>query len=81
MPAEKISVTVDEQLVQWARSAAKKRRTTLSAMVTEALELKKQHQARERYLAEALAAVPTKQLERRTAKAFKELFGDSDAAE
>jgi len=81
MPAEKISVTVDEQLVRWARSAAKKRRTTLSAMVTEALELKKQHHARERYLAAALATIPAKQLERRTAKTFKELFGDSDAAE
>ena len=81
MPAEKVSVTVDEQLIRWARSVAKKRRTTLSAMVTEALQLKKQHQARERYLADALAEMPAKELERRTAKAFKQLFGGSDAAE
>lgn len=81
MAAEKISVTVDEQLIRWARNAAKKRRTSLSTMVTEALELKRQHQAREQYLADALASVPAKELERRTAKAFKEIFGHSDAAE
>lgn len=38
MAAEKISVTVDEELMKWARSTAKKRRTTLSAVVAEALE-------------------------------------------
>jgi post-segregation antitoxin (ccd killing protein) len=81
MPAEKISVTVDDQLMKWARSAAKKRGMTLSAMVAEALELQKQHQARERYLTEALAGLSASEIDRRTAKAFQQIFGQSDAAE
>jgi hypothetical protein len=81
MTAEKISVTVDEKLMRWARSAAKKRRTTLSAVVAEALELQRQHQARERYLKEALAGMSGDEIERRTAEAYREIFGRSDAAE
>ncbi len=81
MPAEKISVTVDEQLMKWARAAAKKRRMTLSAMVAEALELRRQHEARERYLERALAGMSAAEIERRSAKAFKQIFGQSDAAE
>lgn len=81
MAAEKISVTVDEELMKWARGAAKKRRMTLSAVVAEALELQRQHQARERYLKEALAGVPADEVERLTAEAYREIFGRSDAAE
>ena len=81
MAAEKISVTVDEELMKWARSAAKKRRMTLSAVVAEALELQRQHQARERYLKEALADLSEDEIERRTAEAYREIFGQSDAAE
>jgi hypothetical protein len=79
--AEKISVTVDENLMKWARSAAKKRRMTLSAVVAEALELQRQHQARERFLKEALAGVAADEVERLTADAYREIFGRSDAAE
>lgn len=81
MAAEKISVTVDEQLMKWARSAAKKRRMTLSAMVAEALELRRQHEARERYLERVLAGFSGPEIERRSVRAFKQIFGHSDAAE
>lgn len=81
MAAEKISVTVDERLMKWARGAAKKRRTTLSAVVAEALELQRQHQARERYLKEALSGIAADEIARRTAEAYREIFGQSDAAE
>ena len=81
MAAEKISVTVDEKLMKWARGAAKKRRMTLSAVVAEALELQRQHQAREGYLKEALAGVAADEIERLTADAYREIFGRSDAAE
>jgi len=81
MPAEKVSVTVDEKLMKWARSAAKKRRMTLSAVVAEALELQRQHQARERFLKEALAGMPKREIQRRTAQAYREIFGRSEAAE
>ena len=81
MAAEKVSVTVDENLMKWARAAAKKRRTTLSALVAEALESQRQHQARERYLKEALAGLSPDEIESRTADAYREIFGRSDAAE
>jgi post-segregation antitoxin (ccd killing protein) len=81
MAAEKISVTVDEDLMKWARGAAKKRRMTLSAVVAEALELQRQHQARERYLKEALSDISEEEIERRTAEAYREIFGQSDAAQ
>lgn len=81
MAAEKISVTVDEDLMKWARSAAKKRRMTLSAVVAEALALQRQYQARERYLEKALAGLSSEEIERRSAEAFREIFGSSDAAE
>ena len=81
MAAEKISVTVDEDLMKWARGAAKRRRTTLSALVAKALELQKQHEARERYLERALAGIPPRELERRTAEAYRDIFGRADAAE
>ena len=81
MAAEKISVTVDEKLMRWARSAAKKRHTTLSAVVAEALELQRKRQARERFLAAALAGVPKGETERRTAQAYREIFGRPDVAE
>ena len=81
MTAEKISVTVDEALMKWARATAKKRRMTLSAVVAEALELQRQHQARERYLEKALAKVPPQEIVRRTAEAYREIFGRADAAE
>jgi hypothetical protein len=81
MAAEKVSVTVDEKLMAWARKIAKKRRMTLSAVVAEALELQRQHQARERFLEEALAGIPKAEVERRTAQAYREIFGRSAAAE
>ncbi|HEX7478646.1 MAG TPA: hypothetical protein VF331_12620 [Polyangiales bacterium] len=81
MAAEKISVTVDEDLMKWARGAAKKRRMTLSAVVAEALELQRQHQARERYLKEALSDISEEEIERRTAETYREIFGQSDAAQ
>ena len=81
MAAEKISVTVDEALMKWARATAKKRRMTLSAVVAEALELQRQHAARERYLEKALADVSPDEIERRTAEAYREIFGRSDAAQ
>jgi hypothetical protein len=81
MAAEKISVTVDEALMRWARATARKRRTTLSAVVAEALALQRQHQARERYLDEALSGMSAREIERRTSEAFREIFGHSDAAE
>ena len=81
MVAEKISVTVDEKLMRWARATAKKRRTTLSAVVAEALELQRQHQARERFLEVALAGISKDEIEHRTAEAYREIFGHSDAAE
>lgn len=81
MAAEKISVTVDEHLLKWARTAAKKRRIPLSTMVGEALELRRQHEARERYLSKALAELSPAEIERRSARAFKEIFGHEDAAE
>ena len=81
MAAEKISVTVDEDLMKWARGAAKKRRMTLSAVVAEALELQRQQQTRERYLKEALAGVAADEIERLTADAYREIFGRSDATE
>jgi hypothetical protein len=81
MAAEKVSVTVDEELMKWARSAAKKRRMTLSAVIAEALELQRQHQARERYLKEALAGLSENEIERKTAEAYREIFGQPDAAE
>lgn len=81
MAAEKISVTVDEELIGWARKVAAQRRTTLSAFVAGALELQRQHQARERYLKRALAGMAPAELERRTAEAYREIFGRPDAAE
>jgi hypothetical protein len=81
MAAEKISVTVDDELMKWARATAKTRRMTLSAVVAEALELQRQHQARERYLKRALAGIAPAEIERRTADAYREIFGRSDAAE
>ena len=81
MAAEKISVTVDEEIMRWARTAAKKRRMTLSAVVAEALELQRQHQARERYLKEALSGLSEDEIERRTAEAYREIFGRPAAAE
>jgi post-segregation antitoxin (ccd killing protein) len=80
MAAEKISVTVDEDLMKWARAAAKKRRMTLSAVVAESLELQRQHHARERYLKEALAGISASEIERRTAQAYREIFGRSATA-
>jgi len=81
MAAEKVSVTVDEALMEWARATARKRGMTLSAVVAEALDRQRQHQARERYLEEALANLSPDELERRTADAYHEIFGRSDAAE
>ncbi len=81
MAAEKISVTVDEDLMKWARSAARKRRMTLSAVVAEALALQRQHQARERYLEKALAGLSAEEIEARSAEALREIFGSSDATE
>lgn len=81
MAAEKISVTVDEDLMKWARGAAKKRKTTLSAVVAQALALQKQHEARERYLDKALAGLSEAEIEARSAEAFREIFGRTDAAE
>jgi hypothetical protein len=81
MAAEKISVTVDQKLMKWARAAAKSRRMTLSAIVAEALQLQRQHQARERYLEKALEGVPQSEIARRTAQAYREIFGRSEAAE
>ena len=81
MAAEKISVTVDADLMKWARSAAKKRRLTLSAMVAEALSMQRQHQAREQFLQEALSGIAPEQIERRTAEAYREIFGRSEATE
>jgi post-segregation antitoxin (ccd killing protein) len=75
MAAEKVSVTVDEDLMKWARSAAKKRRLTLSALVAEALLMQRQHQARERFLKEALSGIAPEEVERRTADAYREIFG------
>ena len=80
MAAEKISVTVDEELMQWARRSAKRRRMTLSAVVAEALQLQRQHQARERYLQEALARISPEEIEHRTAEAYREIFGRSESA-
>jgi hypothetical protein len=54
---------------------------TLSAVIAEALELQRQHHARERYLKEALAGLSERELERRTAEAYREIFGQPDAAE
>ena len=81
MAAEKISVTVDEDLMKWARTAAKRRKMTLSAVVAEALALQRQHQARERYLEKALAGLSQEEIEARSAEAFREIFRHSDAAE
>lgn len=78
MAAEKISVTVDEDLMKWARRTAKKRRMSLSAVVAEALELQRQHQARERYLRGALAGMSAEEIERRTAEAYREIFGSPE---
>lgn len=75
MAAEKISVTVDEHLMKWARGAAKKRRMTLSAVVAEALELQRQHQARERYLKAALSGIAADEVERRTGEALAKVRG------
>lgn len=81
MAAEKISVTVDADLMKWARSAAKKRRLTLSAVVAEALALQRQQQAREQFLKQALSGIAPQEIERRTADAYREIFGRSDTAE
>jgi hypothetical protein len=54
---------------------------TLSAVVAEALAMQRQYQAREQFLAEALSGVCADEIERRTAEAFREIFGRSDAAE
>jgi len=81
MAAEKISVTVDEELMRWARATSKRRRVSLSAVIAEALERQRQHHARELYLKEALARIPADELERRTAEAYREIFGQPDAAE
>jgi hypothetical protein len=81
MAAAKVSVTVDEEPMEWARSAAKKRRMTLSAVIAEALAFQREHQARERYLKEALAGLSGHEIERRTAEAYREIFGQPNAAE
>jgi post-segregation antitoxin (ccd killing protein) len=75
MAAEKITITIDAQLVRWAGSAARKRRMTLSAVVAEALELQRQHHARERFLEGALADISKAELEGHTARAYREIFG------
>lgn len=81
MAAEKISVTVDAELMKWARGAAKRRGLTLSAVVAEALSMQRQHQAREQFLEEALSGIDPDLIERRTAEAYREIFGRSDATE
>ena len=81
MAAQKVSITVAAELMRWAKSAAKRRRTTLSAFVTEALEQQRQHQAREKYLKKALASIPAAELDRKTAEAYRHIFGEADAAE
>lgn len=81
MAAEKISVTVDEELMKWARGTAKKRRMTLSAVVAEALALQRQHQARERYLKEALSSISEDEIAARTVEAYREIFGHSRGTE
>jgi hypothetical protein len=49
--------------------------------VAEALALQRQHQAREKFLKEALSGLAPEEIERRTAEAYKEIFGRSDAAQ
>lgn len=81
MTAAKISITVDEDLVIWARRAAKTQRASLSAFVADALAQQRQHQARQKYLKKVLAGVPPDELERKIAQAHRDLLGDSDATE
>ena len=81
MVAQKVSITVAAELMRWAKSAARKRRTTLSAFVAEALEQQRRHQAREKYLKKALAGIPEAELDRKTAQAYGDIFGEADAAE
>ena len=80
MATEKISITVNADLMRWARSAAKRRNSSLSALIADALAQERQHQARQRYLAEALAGVPPEELERKVTQAYRELFGGPDSA-
>ena len=52
MAASKISVSVADAELSWARTVARTRHLSLSAVVTEALRRARQAEARERLLAE-----------------------------
>ena len=71
----RLSVNVDASLVKWARRTATQRRTTLAALVTEALELGKQREARRRNFDRAFARVPAREIERQTAEMRRPLGG------
>ncbi len=75
MGAEKISITVAEELVTWARAEAKRQRTKLSGFMAAALKRERQHQARERYLKKALAGRSPAELERGAAEAYRDIYG------
>lgn len=79
MSAKKISVTIEESLLAWARATAERRQMALSAVLAEALERQRQHQARERYLKKALASLPRDEVASRTAEAYRQIFGGSDS--
>ena len=52
MAASKISISVSDEELAWARKQARARHLSLSALVTEALRRARQAEARERLLAE-----------------------------
>ena len=52
MAASKISVSVADEELSWARKEARNKHLSLSAVVTEALRLARQAEARERLLVE-----------------------------
>jgi hypothetical protein len=50
-------------------------KVSVTALVAEALLMQRQHQARERFLKEALSGIAPEEVERRTADAYREIFG------
>ena len=47
---EKISVTIDTEALEWMRARARRDRSSLSAVMTEAARLLRQNEARQRVL-------------------------------
>lgn len=82
MTATKASITVNEDLMTWAKKAAKAQGVNLSQFVTEALAAQKRGEAIDRLVKKGLQGKSAKEIERARRQVYLEFYppGEEDVA-